>query len=59
MKEGKFVRGIVESDVFGVAGGVRHDALLLGHPGNHARTQIETVSADGAAGYRAVSIVGV
>ena len=50
---------VMQGNVFGVAQQVSNNPLLLGHPRDHSRTQIEAIAADGVAGVRAVGIVQV
>jgi len=58
-QEGDFMGGVMECDVFSIAGRVRHHTLLLGHPRNRSRPQVEAIATDGVARLCAVSIVGV
>ena len=51
------MRGIVESNVFGIAGGVCDNTLLLGHLGDCTRSQVKAVATYGAAGFGTVGIV--
>jgi hypothetical protein len=58
-EESDFVRGVMECDVFSVAGRVCHHTLLLGHPRNRPRPQAETVATNGAARLGAVGVIRV
>ena len=59
VKKDKFFAGVMESNVFGVAGGVHGIFLLLGALGNNISAKLETVSTNGTTGIIAVGVIGI
>ena len=59
MKENSFIGSVMESDVLRIARGVSNDLLLFGGPGDNTASEGVAMTADGAAGVGAISIVRV